>query len=311
MIIDITNGGVQGVKFYAQERMVIRLRTAAAKVLLYYQTTNKIAEYTTPSDGIVLIDMTDYLRTYPTRNSYFVMEEGVTGSRYVSFLRSGLINPESIVIPPHEWTSAGALIVPPSRILDGEGIDIEMSFFANTSGWQIKAADEADWWSLGNGVIVIDPAAEPWFEIKRGDKVERWNITPLECQKRYAAVQWTDTVGNTIVHVLEVRNQKAAAVNGYSLLKMDNELNEIKGREDGFTLYLDELNDYDMWYYASLMTSSNVAIKALSRAGGAMTVYTTPVPVEIVTSEVAMPDGVNLGKLELTCKFKRYDAATM
>lgn len=310
MIIDLTGGSAYNVNFYAQERMVIQLRTTAQSVLLYYLATDLIAEYTTPSNGVALIDITDYLRTYPTRNAFSVVEQGVTGFKAVTFVRNGLVDPEGMVIPPHDLTEAGTLIAPPSRLFGVVGYDLDIAFFATTGGWQYQTAEQP-FTQLNNGVITIDPNAERWFEIKKDDLVKRWSLTPLECEKRYAVVQWIDTVGNTVLHVLEVREQKAAAVNGYSLLKMDNEFNEIKGKEDSFTLYLDELNDYDMWYYSSLMTSSSVAIKALLRAGGAMKTYVIPVPVEIVTSEVAMPDGVNLGKLELTCKFKRYDAATM
>jgi hypothetical protein len=117
------------------------------------------------------------------------------------------------------------------------------------------------------------------------------------------------TLNGRKLHTWEVRAQEIASAGDYSLLDFDNAYSTIKGREDGFTLVLDELDSYDMWYYSDIITSSDVRVLAID--GWAAQSEDEMVRLEVVGKSVTLPNGTALGKLEIQVKFKRYDAVNL
>jgi hypothetical protein len=141
--------------------------------------------------------------------------------------------------------------------------------------------------------------------------VHKFEISERHCGSRYATIGWTSAdncsgVPIDRLHTWEVRSQEVASVGDYSLLDWDNAYKTIKGREDGFTLFLDDLSAYDMWYYSSILTSSYVVLKEIDGV-----TLDEDVVLEVVSKNATLPNGYALGKLEIQVKFKQYDAVSL
>ena len=81
---------------------------------------------------------------------------------------------------------------------------------------------------------------------------------------------------------------------------INNEYDERKGRRDGFTLKLEGLSRYDMWYYGDILTSSKVRV---SFDG------TTWRQVQVTGKAIKLPmsDEGALNVLEIPVNYRHYD----
>lgn len=285
---------------WKQERYVVHDTTLQGWRLytdLGGSAADPLAVYT---GGELYCDITDYLRTYPTVGRfYFADNEDPSIELYLEVQVVGLINPESVHIPPHALGEFGALVVPPRKMLiTGDvGSSVVAEFYAMGGSWNVtgRATMGADSRDIGQ----IDDV----FVLSDGTHVQRYAPRVWECGKTYAFVRWVSFSGVIREHIFEACKFKTDAAGDYSLLPVDNEYVNIKGRVDGMTLRLDGLSMYDVWYYADVITSSKVEV---SMDG---VNYTR---VEVLTKNVTLPDGAMTdGKVEVQVNWKRYDAVAM
>lgn len=302
MIVNVS--GATTAKVWKQERLIAHLASMTDDVKLWTDlegsAANPIATYTPDANGDLWVDLTDYVRTYPSVGT-FNFSFGVGSNWPLVVTIEGLINPESVLIPYHMLKENGAMVIPPSRILwDGTNSDpSEFEFYATAGTWSVtgNASLAIDHRSVGqiSGVFTLENA-----EQHNKDYVP----TKLRCGLEYAVVKWISFTGAERISWLQVVKSKIASANNYSLLPRDNEYIQIKGREDGFTLRIDGLNVYDLWYYADILTSSDVRV---SFDGG-----TTFDRVEVDTKNITIPDGEAFdGVLEINVNWKRYDAVAL
>lgn len=307
MIVNMTGVVTKSVAVWMQERLVVLLTGVTTQVKMWTNlsgsSSSPIATYL-PANGQVYIDMTDYARTY--RNAftaaYFLADNG--NAQQMSVSMAGLINPELIFIPTIGFDKVGALIVPPMHMLHTDvGVDVWAELFA-TSGYSFDQNSE-DNTIVNNRMIEIEDD-DFTLQTMRGSSVvesRRYLLQRGSCDAEYVHVRWVSFTGATRQHDWQMVKQKTGAVNGYSLLPIDNEYIEIKGRENGFTIMLDGLDEYDYWYYSDLLTSSKVEI---SFDGD--TYYRA----QVTTSKVTQPDGNSTdGKLEIELNWRKYDAVAV
>jgi hypothetical protein len=306
MIIDLTTGTHTNVPYWQQERLVLKLTTASDHVDLYdfADQNTPIATYLT-ADGVAEIDITDYVRANQTRNQYALTYEGAGQYWAMSIMRAGLINPEGMIIPPHELTERGVLIVPPSKMI-ATSDTIRAGFYATQGVW--RRYINGQWVGLENGYIPVRETESITISDSGFEGMHQFRIYERLCGFRYATIGWTGAdncsgIPADRVHTWEVRSQEIASVDDYSLMDWDNAYKTIKGREDGFTLFLDDLSAYDMWYYSSILTSNYVILKEIDGV-----TLEEEVVLDVVGKSVTLPNGYALGKLEVQVKYKRYDA---
>lgn len=124
------------------------------------------------------------------------------------------------------------------------------------------------------------------------------------CGVEYIKVKWVSFTGQEREHWFELTKRKQSTKDAFSLLPIDNEYVEIKGREDGFTLRLDRLNTYDLWYYSDVLQSSNVQVSFDSQIW---------YRVQVTDKAITLPDGEagTNGVLEIAVNYKRYDAVAV
>ena len=329
MIVDLTTGTHTDVPYWQQERLVLKLTTTSDHVDLYdwADQNTPLATYLT-ADGVAEIDITDYVRANPTRNTYALTYDGAGTYWPISIVRAGMIDPAGMAIPVNEtsgllYPQMRALIIPPSKLIAGNealGNVLMMEFYAervNGVSWTYSK-NGGQQTALANGVTDVSSSNLKSIQIfVQNTAVVSRNISERLCGMRYADIAWVSAAGingndgRHKMHTWEVRAQEIASANAFSLLDWDNAYNTVKGREDGFTLYLDELSEFDMWYYSDILTSSDVRLLALDEKTFVGNSIEECPRLEVVSKSVTLPNGTALGKLEIQVKYKRYDAVNL
>lgn len=306
---------VSDVKWWQQERFIIEVTSDEAVLLELHagdvdvETDTPIATYRLRS-GKVAVDVTDYQRTN-SENEIFMLYDRTHEILFsVNFYRAGAINPEEMIIP----NSDGAcLIAPPHMMIEPLSL-VRAGFYT----------DDRYIFARGIEETVNQPASAGYVDVSTGNtgilvtrsrpfrKNWRYIFQEMECEKRYAQVGWTSSdnkSGDKVdrVHTFELRSLNVASLGDFSLLTIDNMYSTIKGREDSFTLYLDNVDEYDIWYYSTILTSSYVELQGVSTSN----TPSEPVRLEITDKDIALPNGMTRGKIELKCKYKRYDAVIL
>lgn len=302
MIVLLTTN--TSVKYWKQERFIVK-KSAMDKTHMWSNLSGSyaspLAVYTPQSDGYVYIDVTDYVRTYAsTVNMLTFRDENSLTELNIGITVSGLINPEGVIIPGNSLASAGALILPPTMIIcafDNNNLE-QAEFYSTTGTWSVT----------GSASISLDKRKIGQiggsFTLGDGTHFKTYYPRPMRCGVRYALVKWVSFTGETRAHWFEVEKSKTSTKNAYSLLPLDNEYIEIKGREDGFTLRLNNLDAYDLWYYADVLHSSKVEVSFDGL---------TYDRVQVTTNSITIPDGEagTDGRLDINVNWKRYDAVSM
>lgn len=127
---------------------------------------------------------------------------------------------------------------------------------------------------------------------------QRLNLRPIECGKRYAVVRWRAKSGVYKCAVWELRNCQdtvtevvsIATIGGPAYVANTHPVDERKGYETHAVLYLDQLTDYDTWYYSDIVTSDDVRVYA-SESATAGVYDDTEMRVSVVTKSVDVPNG--------------------
>lgn len=312
MIIDVTNGDASGVAYWKAERFLVKWTTNASEIIFAYQSgadTVEVARYQTANGG-VLIDITDFVRAYPERN-LLLFGDGSTTVRGVIFSVAGLINPAGVLIPEHDGEET-TLIAPPTCMYYAPAFlpaIFETRPRAGVTGLKIKQRN------AGGVPIGFDTLPVPSvtlnstavsLDIEDGEGVQILSRTLREtnCACRYACVEWVSFTGAKRRHVFEITKATVETGDVVALANILNEWTEIKGRVDGFTLRLENLDRYDLWYYSDLITSGRVRVTIDG---------TNWYDVHVDENAYTLPES-NAGKLstlEIPVKFRKYDAVSL
>lgn len=306
MIVELITGAQTSANYWKQERLVLSFETRDVNTItamwtnLHGSSASPLARYKATASGSLtkcLVDMTDYVRAYPSVTHIYLQNNDDTFDVVVSV--KGLINPAGVIIPPHDLEAYNALILPPTKILfDGTQEDLSEHELYTTAGtWNVRGNA-----SLSGDKRVIGQISGN-FTLTDGTHEKTYAPQLLNPCSRYALVKWVSFTGLERTAWYEVKKERSAVADNYELLPVDNEYIEIKGREDGFIIWLDGLDAYDLWYYADVVLSSKVEV---SLDGGQ-----TFERVQVTTKEIETPDFANDGKVEITVNWKRYDAVAM
>ena len=332
-----TKAGIKATYYDAnvwkQERLLISIEktagSTATKVSLYYPT-HSLGSFSSPfviydldNNGKAVIDVTDLIRTYAATNSteyiYIYSDLAASSSAAIDISTKviGLINPERTLIPYQKLLDSQLLISPPMKMLMRSTLSsspLVFEFYRPYNQiWTLLQYEnnvlKTTTSLTSNGSITLTSSSIDKIILLRSGISQTYNLTPTQCGREYAMVEWVSFTGATRRHIFEVRKAQTASANNYSLLTDDNSYHDIKGREDSFVLYLDGLNQYDYWYYADLITSSKVRMYIVGQIGNDSGEWNQ---VQVATKSVTQPDGNAFdGKLEIQVNWKRYDAVAM
>lgn len=317
MIVTIrTSSPTQTVGYWKQERLILDVLLSGVTecklwTSLHGSSASPIATYNGDTNGRVYIDMTDYVRTYGACVIYGSFRSGIGLPFAITTTVEGLINPDNVIIPTHaheDWMR----IAPPSRMLSSYATDQIVTFglLADaTNPTTLKQYDDegalvSTSTITGYKNVQLDSEGVAWFAIEH-DGVTVWRqLEPNNCEVKYAVLDWVDFRGWSRCHAFELIKATTETQNNYSLLPLDNEYVEVKGRADGFTLFIDGLDAYDLWYYADVLTSSHVE---------ACIDGENWVRVQVTNKSITYPTAPtnNDGKLEINVNYTRYDAVAL
>ena len=311
---------------YSQERKVVKItnfnaNTAQVRLSLY-APINAISYYVVPTSRELQIDVTDIVRlakngtfflTGYDASGNFVIGESVT----CGWSTQGLINPSRDIKPLSEllekWTEiaesvgedVAVSVAPPSRILEQladipliiemHGTDdilvrtiaVQTSMF-NAATSQITIPQDTHAWHVDN-----DFAQKTYGE---------YGTTERDGCNRACAVRWISRYGVQKQFVWYFKDQRVNVSEVVSIATIDGTYDERKGYVQGLTLFLDELNAYDYWYYSDIITSSKVEI-FIEGSGFWQVVQVDAKSVQIPNNDTGKPKD-----LEVQINLQKYDA---
>lgn len=288
---------------WIQERNVLRISDpGSTKVSIGTTTSTQFATYRLDNNHRAVVDVSDYIRTHAAATNIYVSTDG--GARVnANYIPVGLINPANVIIPETDIAFQALVAFPRVYLqaINGVASSFEMRGFPSGSGLEYE----------GYGVDFVDgsnvlPASIVSFNYGNGQTGEygTFYLRLIDCEKRYASVRWQSFTGATRCHTLEVRDVNHSANEVINLETLDGSYNQIKGRTDGFKLYLEDLDEYDYWYYSDIITSSKVEVSLDGQTWN---------QVEVNTKSVTIPNtsAGATNKLEIAVNWRKYDAVTM
>ena len=310
---------------YSQERKVVKItnfNANTAKVRLsLFSPIKVVAYYVVPTSRELQIDVTDIVRLAESGiiylSGYNASGAFVPGeSENCEWSTEGLIDPEQEIKPISEllekWTekadAVGAdvsvSLAPPSRILRQIGFPliIEMHGTQDIAVFPVGKRSPNMFNAL-KSQITIPYSVKEWFVGNDYEQVNYGVYGTTErngCNKAFS-VRWISRYGVQKQFVWYYKDLRVNVSEVVSIATIDGTYDERKGYMKGVTLFLDELNEYDYWYYSDIITSSKVEV---SIGVGSWRV------VQVDTKNVQIPNN-DMGKpkvLEVQINFQKYDA---
>ena len=142
--------------------------------------------------------------------------------------------------------------------------------------------------------------------------VQRVRLRQRVCDEELVHVMWTSRTGGYKRVLMQRCKASVSQVDRVSLVDKVffggsglpiNYYRGFAGEEEGFTLRLEHLTAYDVWWYSDLLTSDYVAVADDSLNSPTVTT------VEALTKSITIPDGsVKDTAFEIKVKYKTGDA---
>ena len=147
------------------------------------------------------------------------------------------------------------------------------------------------------------------------DVVQRVRLRQRVCDEELARVQWTSRTGGSKRVLMQRCKASVSQVNRVSLvdsvwfggsgLQPIDYYRGFAGEEEEFTLRLEHLTAYDVWWHSDLLTSDSVTVTVADASLSSPIAKT----VEVTTKSITIPDGsVNDTTFEVKVKYKTGDA---
>ena len=311
---------------YSQERKVVKitnLKNTTKKVYLSLSSPITVdAYYVVPTSRELKIDVTDIVRLSETGTFYLYGQNAfgntVSGESVTcKWLTNGLIDPDKDIKPISEllerWTEiadneggdVSVSLAPPSRILEQRGLPliIEMHGTQDIAVFPVGSTSK-NMFNANTSQITIPYNMREWLVCNDYERISYGVYGTMErngCNKA-CVVRWISRYGVQKQFVWYYKDLRVNVSEVVSIATIDGTYDERKGYMQGVTLFLDELNEYDYWYYSDIITSSKVEVSIIG--GGSWRV------VQVDTKNVQIPNN-DMGKpkdLEVQINFQGYDA---
>lgn len=311
---------------YSQERKVVKLtnfNANTAQVLLsLYTPIHATSYYVVPTSRELQIDVTDIVRL--AKNGTFFLGGFDASGNFVSgesvtcgWSTQGLINPNTDIKPLsallEKWTEiaesegydVAVSVAPPSRILEHiAGLPIVIEMHGTDDIWVHPLPDTTSLFNATESKITIPQDIKAWVvdndiaQETYGD----YGTTERNGCNRACAVRWISRYGVQKQFVWYYKDQRVNVSEVVSIETIDGTYDERKGYVQGLTLFLDELNAYDYWYYSDIITSPKVEI-CLDGNGFWRSVQVDAKNVQIPNNDTGKPKD-----LEVQINLQGYDA---
>ena len=308
---------------YTQERSILtcsNFDANATAVGISVTTPSSLgitAKWMIPTGGVLQADLSDLVRLADSGTAILYemnTNGGTISTESISWSKAGRIRPSAAIIPPNGIAESPAVndneigITAPSVMLRSfkDSVQIQFEIADTGSGYQFSTGRL--WFKPYGGTLV--PFATEVAVPNNADIIEFWHLDDtlyytvslkdLECEKTYALVEWISYTGKTRRHVFEVVKSTTEYTESVDIETITNQYDQRKNRRDGFTLRLEGLTRYDLWYYSDLITSSQVRVSLNG---------TNWYQVEVTAKKQTIPetDAGKLNVLEIPINYRKYD----
>lgn len=311
---------------YSQERKVVKItnfnaNTASVRLVLS-SPINVTSYYLVPTSRELQIDVTDIVRLSDDGTFYL---SGLDANGKIVYTErgtctwetKGLINPYTDIKPTSEllerWTEiadnvgvdVSVSVAPPSRILEqvnGFPLIIEMHGTQDISVSPVVSTSQNMFNAL-KSQITIPNGINEWFVSNDYERITYgvYGTTERNGCNKACAVRWISRYGVQKQFVWYYKDLRVNVSEVVSIATIDGTYDERKGYVQGLTLFLDELNAYDYWYYSDIITSSKVEV--IIGVGSWRVVQVDAKNVQIPNNDMGKPKD-----LEVQINLQAYDA---
>lgn len=243
---------------WQSERTLIVCSQCAANVTL--TSSPYVFTFVPDANNRVTIDLTELVRLTAIGSSRTISLNDGTGAQSATFSVGGRINPATLIVPINhavEYMRANydaPYIVAPSVILEGsENVEFAVDPDALTT-LNIAGGTYSD------NIISLTSGANKLVIDDDGELLQSIFFKKLDCAKQYCRVSWTSASGHRKIHVMQALDFTNNVGETIDLLTDDINYHELRGRADSFSLQLDDLSAYDVFYYSDILTSSEVLV---------------------------------------------------
>ena len=292
--------------------------SGSGDISISYDALNFSAIYVFDTNDKLSIDISDIIRIAEINQSgtINVTYDGLVIE--IPFVVAGFVAPADVFIPKfnRNWLnspSVSDLVVAaiPNRLI--------ASPFSNSPNEIIELYAKGienfrDLWvefgvfieSIFNGVNGVDiNAGIKVFFIKssqdrKGIKFVKQN--PL-CGRDYAVVRWQSRFGGYKCHVWELVNFSEEVSDKTEFKTFDNSYKVTKGVGSSFQLKIDELTQFDYWYYCDIITSDDVRIWIGNDTFGG---FSEDMRVNVTKSKYTLPTSAEKAELVVDVEWKKY-----
>lgn len=298
---------------YLRERSLLRITIKVVRgsnIDIYYVKIYETMSYD-KGDGVVIVDITDYVRAYPQPllAPLTVIYNGQTVA--IPEWSARFVNVDKEIIPQNGEIGEYAPIIAPSYYFKGLwGISTQFVLYVpprvpplyfteyvngspSTSIFQQNTLQSVE--VSGNSLK---------FQVRTSLSsiiVRNVSIREPQCGRRYALVQWQCRLGFTKRATWEVAEVKHSATDIVDLVNIYGGWNTRKGSEVSVVLRLRDLTPYDYWYYSDIITSNDVRV-ALNEIDKDLDDSTI---VDVVTKSATIPNS-GTKTLEVEIKYRKY-----
>lgn len=308
---------------YLKERSLLRVtieRYRNANIEIYYPEIDQSMSYD-KGNGVVIIDVTEYVRAYPQPSEPIVVSY-FDDATPVEWYAGYFMNVDREIIPPLNYPTDGVKFLPPYMFLESL-FGIPNSFEIYVNDYTLAEIPKETIKPFG-GVNTFEVARRgsliEIIELFRGFntfEVARWGFLiygssidgsidfspkPLLCNRQYALVQWQSRFGNTKRATWEVAEVKHSATDVVELVNIYGGWKSRKGSEVSVVLRLRDLTPYDYWYYSDIITSNDVRV-ALNEIDKDLDDSTI---VDVVTKSATVQNS-GVKTLEVELKYRKYE----
>lgn len=285
---------------YLRELSLLRVTingNTSSSIQLYYPEIGQVSY--DQGDGVVIIDITDYVRAYPQPNSPLtVVYYGQSAT--VRWRATYFANIYNEVIPRFNISIDSSIIrmLPPTYMLDNIfGVSNKLEMYTEQ---YLYISTEDETFEFDSRFATFDAIGV--FRIYGDfDGTATYTPKPLLCNRQYALVQWQSRFGNTKRATWEVAEVKHSATDIVDLVNVYGGWKSRKGSEVSVLLRLQDLTPYDYWYYCDIITSNDVRV-ALNEIDKDLD---DSAIVDVVTKSATIPNS-ETKTLEVEIKYRKY-----
>lgn len=266
--------------YWLKERLFLTINaTQATEVLLLIdaQSDDDALTYNLQS-GNNYIELTRLINE--NSREIVIKTRGVAGASVDATLQIQVVGDmdyRRIGIPSNDKATTDLYQLPPRKMYTLYGGDI-----------QAEVGALADF--TFDGSEVAAPTNEQYVECILGEAsndvtINDWHtvLQDVPCGQPYKLVQWRGRLGGQKEHYWLIKDRKWSVGDSVELQSRGYEAR--KAATETMTLYIDDLSDYDVYYYADLITSDVVIIDGKQAS--------------VKTSSITYPNGIDSGSIEV------------